>query len=356
MIHDITTTIINKYRVIITFNTAQDILYSFGLFIIAFVVLHVFKFVIVKRVKVLAEKTKTHWDDDFVDMVYDVGPLFYLLLPIILALNHLEYTPQGQEVLEIVTFIVTVYYAINIGQILIVQIIKKFVSFELEEIDDTFTDLLEVVVRVTLWVLAAIFIIKNLGYNITALLGSLGIAGVAVAFALKNILADVIAFFTLHLDKPFVLGDFIVAGKDQGTVKSIGVKSVRLQTLQGQELVIPNQDVTNSRVKNYTRMGKRRVNFTFGIVHDVPMKKVRKIPSMVVEIANDIDEITLGRVHLKELAPSSLDFEVVYFVDSNNYEEYMDNQQKLNFALLEKLRENNIELAYPTRTLFIQGK
>lgn len=356
MIHDVTTTIINKYRVIVTFNTAQDLLAAIGIFILTFVALHLFKFVVIKRVKALARKTETKWDDDFVDMVYDVGALFYLLLPIILALNYLEFAPQGEHIIEVATFIVTVYYIINVGQILIVQIIKGIVSFEMESMDDTFSDFLEILVKSTLWVLASFFIFKSLGYNVTALLGSLGIAGVAIAFALKNILADIIAFFTIHFDKPFTIGDFIIAGEDEGTVKSIGVKSVRLQTLQGQELVIPNQDVTNSRIKNYTRMGKRRIKFTFGTEYNIPMNKVRRIPSMVVEIADDIEEVTLARVHLKELAPSSLDFEVVYFVDSNNYDEYMDNQQKLNFALLEKFREENIGLAYPTRTVLIEGK
>jgi small-conductance mechanosensitive channel len=210
--------------------------------------------------------------------------------------------------------------------------------------------------RTIIWSAAVILMLDNLGYNVSALLAGLGIGGVAVALALQNVLGDLFASLSIALDKPFVTGDFIIVDDKLGTVSHVGLKTTRVTSLSGEQLVFSNSDLLSSRIRNYKRMQERRVAFSFGVLYQTPVEQLEEIPTIVRRIVEATPESRFDRAHFKEFGDSAYTFEVVYYVLAPEYELYMDCQQNINLELCRAFEEIGIEFAYPTRTLHIAPK
>lgn len=204
------------------------------------------------------------------------------------------------------------------------------------------------------WSLALLVALDNLGVDITALVTGLGIGGVAIALATQNILGDLFASLSIVLDKPFVVGDFIRSGEHMGTVERIGLKTTRVRSLSGEELVFSNADLLQSRIRNYKRMDERRIAFTVGVTYQTPAATLERIPAMVGAIIEGAGEVRMDRAHFAAFGPSSYDFEFVYYVLSADYNVYMDVQQAINLGIVRAFEAERIEFAYPTRTVFLQ--
>jgi small-conductance mechanosensitive channel len=196
-------------------------------------------------------------------------------------------------------------------------------------------------------------ILDNLGYDISALIAGVGVGGIAIAFALQNVLEDIFASISIYFDKPFKVGDFIKVGEDLGTVKKIGIKSSRIKTLEGEELVIPNTNLAQMRVRNYKKLSTRRIQFQIGVTYETPSVQLKKIPSIIEKITKSIDVIELDRVHFKSFGDFSLIFEIVYFVNESSYNIYMDVQQKMNLEIMEAFQKEKIDFAYPTQNIIL---
>jgi small-conductance mechanosensitive channel len=209
------------------------------------------------------------------------------------------------------------------------------------------------VVRLVVWALALLLVIDNLGYDVTALVAGLGIGGVAIALAVQNILGDLFASLTIVLDKPFVVKDFLIVDEHLGEVEKIGIKTTRLRSLSGEQLIFSNSDLLNSRIRNFKRMYERRVPFSFGVVYQTTPDQLESIPAIIKDIIEHIDKARFDRAHFKAFGESAFDFEVVYYVHSPDYAVYMDIQQKINLAICRAFQERGIQFAYPTRTLFV---
>lgn len=215
------------------------------------------------------------------------------------------------------------------------------------------SELITLLAKIVLWIFGGLFILSNLGIEVTSLIAGLGIGGIAIAFALQGVLSDLFASFSIYFDKPFRIGDFIVLGTDSGTVEKIGIKSTRIRTLQGEELVVSNTELTTARVQNFKKMKERRVVYTFGITYETPYEKVRRVDSIVSDIFNGIEGARLDRVHFKEFGDYALLYELVFYITSADYNQYMDLRQDFNFQLMERFAQEEISFAYPTQTLFI---
>jgi small-conductance mechanosensitive channel len=208
--------------------------------------------------------------------------------------------------------------------------------------------------RVALWTLALLMILDNLGFNVTTLVASLGIGGVAVALAVQNILGDLFASLSIALDKPFVVGDFIVVDGIAGTVEYIGLKTTRVRSLDGEQVVFANADLLKSRIHNYKRLYERRVLFGFGVAFQTPPEQLTAIPAMVREAVTAQPATRFDRAHFKGFSESSLDFEVVYIVLDPDFNKYMDIQQAINIELLRRFTEARIRFAAPTQRVQIE--
>jgi small-conductance mechanosensitive channel len=207
---------------------------------------------------------------------------------------------------------------------------------------------------VFVWVAVGLVGLDNLGIEVTAMVAGLGIGGVAVALAVQNILGDLFASLSIVLDKPFVYGDFIVVGDMSGTVEKVGLKTTRVRSLSGEQLVFSNSDLLQSRIRNYKRMFERRVVFTLGVVYQTSREQVGAIPEMLRAAVESQEGVRFDRAHFKSFAASSLDFEVVYYVLEPDFNTYMDRQQAINLAIMDTFAESGIEFAYPTQTLILE--
>ena len=204
------------------------------------------------------------------------------------------------------------------------------------------------------WCVATLVALDNLGLDITALVTGLGIGGVAIALATQNILGDLFASLSIVLDKPFVVGDFIRSGEQMGVVEQIGLKTTRVRSLSGEQLVFSNNDLLQSRIQNYKRMEERRVLFRLGVTYQTPKALLARIAPMVRNIIETAGNVRMDRAHFAAFGDSSHDFEFVYYVLSADYNVYMDVQQTINLAIVEAFEKEGIEFAYPTRTLYLQ--
>ncbi len=212
------------------------------------------------------------------------------------------------------------------------------------------------VFKVILWGVLVLIALDNLGVNISTLIAGLGIGGVAVALAGQKILGDAFASLCIVFDKPFVLGDFIIVGEDMGTIEKIGLKTTRIRSLSGEELIVPNSALLDSRIKNYKRMFERRVVLKFGVTYETSYEKLVKIPSIVEDICKNTENSRFERAHFCTYGDSSLDFEVIYWITNPDYNLFMDVQQKINFEIFKRFHEENICFAYPVRRVFINEK
>ena len=204
------------------------------------------------------------------------------------------------------------------------------------------------------WLLAALVAIENLGFNVTTVVASLGIGGVAVALALQNILGDLFASLSIIIDKPFVVGDAIAIEGDSGTVEAIGMKTTRLRSVSGEELVLSNGDLLKSRIHNFARMTRRRGKLRFTVAGDTPAAKLERVPLLLRAIIERQPETTFDRAHLVGLSDSGIDFECVYYVDSPDYQKYADTQQASWLELIRACAAEEIafaQCAHPHRPM-----
>ncbi|SUD70140.1 mechanosensitive ion channel MscS [Pseudomonas putida] len=205
--------------------------------------------------------------------------------------------------------------------------------------------------RVLLWSVVLLAMLSNLGVNITAFVASLGVGGIAVALAVQNILGDLFASLAIAVDKPFEVGDFIVIGALAGTVEQVGLKTTRIRSLGGEQIVMANASMISSTIQNYKRLQERRIVFEFGLSYDTPTEAVKKAPSIVEEAIKAQEQARFDRAHLRGFGKEALEFECVYIVKDPGYNLYMDIQQAINFRLLERFSRIGAKFAVPVRAI-----
>jgi small-conductance mechanosensitive channel len=210
------------------------------------------------------------------------------------------------------------------------------------------------VAKVVVWGVFLLGALANAGINVTGLMTGLGIGGIAVALAVQNVLGDLFASLSIVLDKPFEPGDFIIVGEFLGSVESIGLKTTRVRSLSGEQIIFANSDLLKSRVRNFKRMAERRVAFTLGVTFRTPRSKLSAIPAQVREIVEAQPGTRFDRAHFKEIGESALLFEIVYFLQDPDFNTYMEVQQAINLGIMQGFEEHGIEFAYPTRTVVLQ--
>jgi small-conductance mechanosensitive channel len=209
------------------------------------------------------------------------------------------------------------------------------------------------ILNVAIWALVLLLTLDNLGVDITALVAGLGIGGIAVALAVQNVLGDLFASLSITLDRPFVIGDFLAVGDFLGSVEYIGIKSTRLRSLSGEQIIMSNSDLLSSRVRNYGRMSERRVVFSTSITYETPLELIERVPAVIREIVEAQQGTRFDRSHFARHAAASLDFETVYYVLSADFNRYMDIQQAINLRLHRELTRLGVQFAYPTQRLLI---
>jgi small-conductance mechanosensitive channel len=302
-----------------------------------------------------AAKTKTNLDDEILRNVR--APIFLLAI-----LFGLYYGLVGVASLQEYSY--EFGLAFTVGQILVVtfiitRITNVLISWYAEQsvkrgrnVSNHILFILKKILQIVVYVFALLIILGVFDVDLSGVVVGLGVGGIAIALALQNILSDALSAFSLYFDRPFELGDFIVVGDYSGTVKKIGMKSTRIQLLQGEELVISNKELTSKSVRNFKKLKKRRIMFTVQVSCDTPIEKLKKIPEIIAEIIKKIEMTQLSTVHFRKFGDFSFDFDVVYYVKTGDYNKYLDIQQRINFEILEEFEKEKIEMPYPTQKIF----
>jgi small-conductance mechanosensitive channel len=215
-------------------------------------------------------------------------------------------------------------------------------------------DIINFVARMLIWSILILVALDNFGVNITALLAGLGVGGVAVALALQNVLGDLFASLSIALDKPFVVGDSLNIDTYTGWVEHIGIKTTRLRSESGEQIILSNADILRSRVRNYGRMPEQRVLMTLRVTYTTPGEKLQAIPKLLEGIVRAQANARFDRCHLKTLGESSLLFELSYFVQQPKLNPLMDLQQVVNFQIIADFQRLGIEFAYPTQRVVLE--
>jgi len=333
---------------------------ALGVFVVLALAFRILHSVVLRQLARLSRMTRTRLDDVLIRVVESVSGWSYGAIALIIALRTLSW-PGWFEMTLYASFLLIIFYeVIGALTILVNQAISRLVVKDadgdgvLDPGTETAGQMLSLVARILFWTLGLLFVLANLGIEITSLIAGLGIGGIAVGLALQSILGDLFSSFAIYFDKPFQVGDFIIVGDHMGTVERIGIKTTRLRALQGEEIVFANSELTSARVHNYKRMAERRVVFSFGVQYETPQELVERIPTLVTDIVHGIEGARLERAHFAAFGDSALTFEVVYHVLAGDYTVYMDIQQSVNLRLLETFAREGIEFAYPTQTLYLR--
>jgi small-conductance mechanosensitive channel len=339
-------------------NTLATWFLALAIAVCVFLVLNGLKRILSRRVRAWVKRTKTDLDDLVVDLFNRTWYLFLVMVSIyagslVLTLPQVE--PGLRVVIVILFWVQVALWGSGVVDYLVSQHAKKQRKEDAETA--TVMNALRFVGKVILWTVAALLALDNIpNIEVDTLIASLGISGIAVALAVQNILGDLFASLSIILDKPFIIGDFITVGEYMGTVEHIGLKSTRVRSLTGEQLVFSNSDLLNSRIRNYKRMEKRRVSFTIGVIGQTPYDRLVEIPRIVQEIIEAQPQTSFDRAHFKEYGEFSLNFEVVYYMLTSDYDVFVDAQQAINLEIFKRFAEEGIEFAYPTQTVFVRSQ
>ena len=340
-------------------NTVQSWLIAVGISLGVFFVLLLIKGIFQNRLRALVERTSLSADDFIIPLIDKTRWFSLFVVGLLVGAQFLELPGDVNLWFGRVTRILLALQAGFWGSGVISFYIKRNVDVKIDQDlgeDATTLDALGLIIKIGLWVILGLIILDNLDVEINSLVTSLGIGGIAVALAVQNILGDLFSSLSITLDKPFAIGDFIVVGDFSGTVDDIGLKSTRVKSLSGEELVFSNSDLLNSRIRNYKRMEERRITFSLGVVYGTPAEKLELIPRLVEEIITSQEKIRFDRAHLKTMGDFALEYEVVYHVLDPDYAAYLDVQQAINLALYRGFEKEGIEFAYPTTTVVMEGR
>jgi small-conductance mechanosensitive channel len=338
-----------------TSNSLSQILTALAVFIGGTLLLGIAKRVIQFRLAKIAERTETQVDDLVVDLIRRTSRIF---LATVAFRAGLAWLTLGTVLLN----------DIHLGLMLVVWLqvglwARGLVQFGIEHVvrakmgDDPARTMgisvLAFLSQVVVWSVVLLLCLESIGAPVTSLIASLGVGGIAVALAAQNVLGDLFASIAILLDKPFIVGDAIVLGDFQGTVERIGVKTTRLRSVTGEQIVIGNHDLVSSRLRNFKRLVERRNVLAIGVSYATPYEKVALVPSMLEEIVRSTPDTRFDRAHFKALGDSALMYELVYFVIKADYGAFMDAQQTINLKILRRLADESIDLAFPTQVVHL---
>jgi len=324
--------------------------------ILGWIIVHIFEHYFIRW----AKKTKTKIDDEILKNVKKpiyILVIFLGLFYFIQNLSIIEEYIEGkliQDIFLLIEILLVAYIFTRVTNVLFAWYAERQ-----EKKKKTSQHILYVfrsVFNAIVYLLSFFIFMAMVNIDLTGLAIGASATAIVIGFALQHVLSDFFSAFSIYFDKPFEIGDFIVVGEYSGTVKKIGMKSTRVQLLQGEELVLSNKELTTASIRNFKKMRKRRIGFGFGVTYDTPTNKLKKIPDIIRSIINPekLDYVhKLDRVHFSEFGDFSLNFDVVYYLNTQDYAKYKDTQQEINFRIKEEFEKEGIEMAFPTQTIFL---
>jgi small-conductance mechanosensitive channel len=319
-----------------------------------YIALALLRRLLVHRLGAMAARTATHIDDVAVGVVRRTRPYFLFIVALQAAARIVTPDERVAAVLNAISVVVVLLQLGVWGNGLIGFGVEHYARMRGEGDSGTRATIqaMGYAARFVLWALLVVTTLDHFGIQVTALITGLGIGGIAIALAVQNILGDLFAALSIVLDKPFVVGDFIIVDNVLGTVEHVGLKTTRIRSLSGEQVIVSNNDLLKSRIRNYKRMEQRRIVFQLDVTYDTAPEKMNRIPGIIREVIESQELTRFDRSHFMTFAESSLRVETVYFVLAPDYNKYADTQHAINVELLRRFNAEGIEFAFPTRTLY----
>jgi small-conductance mechanosensitive channel len=343
---------------IVFFNPVRTWVIAIAIGFGAFIVLLLLRTLLLGRLSAIAKRTPTEIDDILVEIVARTRPYFLAAAAAVFASRFLALPPTADRYVAGIFTLILLLQCGLWGAIAVDLWISQRLSRRAAGVDvasATTVRALGIGIKVLLWIVIFITALDKFGVNVSTLVTTLGIGGVAIALAVQNVLGDLFAALSIVLDKPFDVGDAIAVDQMSGTVERIGLKTTRVRSQSGEQIIISNSDLLKSRIRNYKRQVERRVVFTTDVTYDTPPEAMARIPGLIREVVSSQQPVRFDRSHFTQYADSALRFETVYWVLDADYTRYLDIQQTINLELLRRFNAEKIEFAFPTRTIVLAG-
>jgi small-conductance mechanosensitive channel len=310
-----------------------------------------------RRLGKIAAKTATTADDAIVDLLRRTRYFFIFTAAVAAATLLLELPPRALSVGRALGTVVLILQIAIWGNGLITFWFRNYAERKAEQDISSRTTIaaFSFVARVIMWVMLSLVALSRMGFNVTGLITGLGVGGIAIALAVQNVLGDLFAALAIVLDRPFAVGDSIAVDTLSGTVEHVGLKTTRIRSVNGEQLIFSNADLLKSRIRNFKRMQERRIVFTLGVSYDTPPDKVARIPTIIRAAIESQQQVRFDRSHFVSYGDSALNFESVYFVLTADYGVYSNVNQAINLEILRKFGAEKIDFAYPTRAVVLKG-
>lgn len=335
-------------------NTLVHYLFSIFILILGIIAIILIRKYVISQLKKWSERTETHLDDKFIAIFIKNGmALLYIGLLYIVYIQF-KFPKVVHKIVTYIGMTLITFFAVRGGLQLLTTIAEYYIT-KTQKDESTIRGLkgIFVIVKIAIWLIALIFLLDNLGFKVSSVIAGFGIGGVAVALAAQSFLGDLFSYFSILFDKPFKIGDLIIVGDKMGIVEHIGIKTTRIRSISGEEIIFSNTSLTNSRIDNYKRMQERRIVFTIGVCYETPLEKLKIIPSLIKNIVESLPDVRFDRAHFKSFGDFNLIFEVVYYVLKPDYTLYMERQQEINYKIKELFEKEGINFAYPTSTVYL---
>jgi small-conductance mechanosensitive channel len=333
----------------ITPNVAE-VIAAFIFFALAFVggwiVYHIFEHYFTKW----AKKTETTLDDEIIRNIKKPIYFFVVLVGLFYGLDQLSILdPYAKEIsllFMIAEILLVVFIITRVINVVLTWYAERLAKQKKTVIDNRLLNIFKKFLYAIVCIIGFILILYIFNINLSGVVIGLGVGGIAIAFALQNILSDIFSAFSIYFDRPFEVGDFIVVGQNSGTVTKIGLKSTRMQLLQGEEMIVSNREITSGSVRNFKKMSKRRVEFILRVAPITPLEQLKKIPKIIEKTIKKCEPAEFDMVHLREIGPFSYNYEIVYYINTGDYNKFLDIQEIINISLKESLDKEGIQLGF----------
>jgi small-conductance mechanosensitive channel len=324
--------------------------------LVAFFALLLVRYLLIGRLGAAAKRTSTELDNILVEIVARTRPYFLAAAAVVVGSRFLVLPPTTDRYFEAAFALVLLVQCGLWGGTAVDLWIHRRAGFRVSHADVasiTTMRALGIAAKLVLWTIIFITALDKFGVNVTTLVTGPGIGGVAIALAVQNVLSDLFAALSIVFDKPFDVGDTIAVDQMVGTVERIGLKTTRVRSLSGEQIIISNSELLKSRIRNFKRQLDRRVVFTTDVTYDTSPDVVARIPAMIREVITAQNPVRFDRSHFTQYMDSSLRIETVYYVLDADYARYLDIQQTINLELLRRFTAENIQFAFPTRTIVV---
>lgn len=344
--------------------TVGDGVVLVGILVASFVLRRIFQYFIVARLRKLTEKTHTEIDDELVAAVERPVGFLIVLAGLHIALNILGLPKEPVDIRRFFDIVLLLLVTIDMAWLFIrlADVLALFLQRAAQRtdsaLDDQLVPLIRKSIKVAIAILAFVLVVQNMGYQITGLLAGLGIGGLAIALAAQSTLANLFGSITIILDRPFRVKDVVQGDGFTGAIEEIGLRSTRIRTFERTLVTVPNANLANMTVDNWSERPARRVRFVVGVTYETDAERMeRALESIRAILAGHPDVESEGAfVKFTEFGGSSLDILVQCFTPKTDYVEYLTLREELNLAIMRALADLGLEVAFPTRTVYLRNE